>query len=118
MSPDLLSYFAAHAPDNIPDWFQPEPPADEPVDPWKKWSEAQQTLWRRYFDSAEEHDRTAPVEYFTLKSRRDHFYDELKAWQDARDLHRYFTWRWFYAGRMCQHGVDHLSIPNDSNKPT
>ena len=28
---ELLAFFAAHAPDDIPDWFDPEPPEEPPV---------------------------------------------------------------------------------------
>ncbi|MDZ5456826.1 hypothetical protein [Azohydromonas lata] len=78
MTPDdLRAHFAAHAPDDIPSWFQPA--VVEPSLP---------SLPERGSDDTA--DNAA-----------------VKAWSDQRsqahlrrEQYRYFAWRWYYADQM------------------
>jgi hypothetical protein len=96
-----MDYFAAHAPTEIPDWYEPEPePYDGPPFP-------------AIPDNASDEDKKMlagwlndPV--FDLEGEYVWFQEAADAhWKACREhgalqrSHRYMSWRWVYAQMMC-----------------
>lgn len=96
----LRDYFAAHAPDKIPDWFKGEYAADMPIEPVvpSSWSAAQ---------SAEFSDLKEGMLLAAVSPEVADFYGTWKlaheqraAWRDRQRARKYFSWRWHYADMM------------------
>lgn len=78
-------YAAAHAPEEIPYWFNHVPPKGRPK---RKGTED-------YHGTYEERLRQCEAE-------RDAIDAEIKQWQDQNAAARYFQWRTFYAKTMVE----------------
>lgn len=97
-------YFAAHAPIEIPTWFEhPEPPKNIPPKPdFAALDPAHQSIVRDWqedpcFDLPEELTWYAEKWTAYQKARAD--------WNDENDAARFFHWRWYYADRMLVAGA-------------
>lgn len=108
----LREYFAAHAPDDIPEWFthiKPEqdfPPmpdlseiSTDPKDPHRKLA----LDWQRdpCFDLW---DQVPELKWYAdeVIAHRE----GRSAWEDANRRARYFQWRYAYADGMIEQGAE------------
>lgn len=92
-------YFAAHAPESVPDWFKHKPVEHE-VPPMPKAEDVDPVHRKEVSDWLDD-----PV--FDLSEELGWFADKVKAHEDAKDAARaanraarYIQWRWHYADLM------------------
>jgi hypothetical protein len=114
---DELLYLAAHAPTEIPSWYQPvfkdlvDPPRPAPpdviADAVKEWKDRDRRRLRTYFEDDEQTGRKGNQ---ALAKLADEYEYALKNWtsecyrrSEARQVARYFAWRWFWADQMLAH---------------
>jgi hypothetical protein len=128
----LREYFAAHAPEAVPEWFEctslPVAPVDDRVpldlllpehqDAARKWAELPvgtliDFVWRH----AQKNAPTAqcPPEILVTTCRRiqasyDAYHEAHQAWQWDCTAQRYFAWRWHYAAVMERMAGQQLAI--------
>lgn len=120
----LLDYFAAHAPAEISEWFQPKDayakpthpePAPEIAGPAKAWL-AKAWLRDTCYDFAGSFDKPDPSHSYCAKYRplAEQFESAVQAYEKqcaatekANTEHRYFAWRWYYAEMMMNHREEH-----------
>lgn len=109
---DTIDYFAAHAPDEIPLWFKPEPlkrplkPNPDPVIAGlaKSWLKDPCYDFPSIFDQES-------GEYSTEYRRiAEAFEKAISDWNEENrridrleSERRYFQWRWYYAEQMLEH---------------
>jgi len=105
---DVYDFFAAHAPNKIPYWFEsavvfPYPSAPEP-DP----SISDEAIaWRKddCYDLDSMFEPNTPEREAAEAYRKAHYkwiVDSSRA-EDKNKAHRYFAWRWYYAKMMIEH---------------
>lgn len=108
----LLDYFAARAPEQIPEWFRPEDAVSVPLPlgrldaldmqpGYQALPEADRTALERYMQDAYDEPREEIADFGTaayaaVAKRRE----EIKAAIQANEAARYFAWRWHYALNM------------------
>lgn len=97
---NLRAYFAARAPAEIPEWYQPLAVGPRPQFPSTKgWT----PHVREEFDSLRDGSLSENnASLTTLAHYRDwkDIENKMRYWVKVNDQQRYFGWRWFYADQM------------------
>jgi hypothetical protein len=99
---DLIPYLAAHAPTEIPEWFEHEEPTGRPVRP--DW--AQHPLITCEDDNQRVREWLSdgwydlPEHLQPIAEEKESYHKAENTWQDDNRRARYFQWRKFYAEQM------------------
>jgi hypothetical protein len=96
-----LEFFASQAPEEIPNWFNHEPPArthkncEDDINKLCDVHQKEVRDWQRdpCFDLSEE--------LHWLQVKIEKYWDDESEWKDKNIQERYFQWRIFYATQMC-----------------
>jgi hypothetical protein len=107
---DELLYLAANAPTEIPSWYQPafkglEHPPRPPIpeefnDALKKWEHDSSYKWSTPFENV---DSIAAAHADALQAAMETWRSEIYRREEARQVARYFAWRWYWADQMLAH---------------
>lgn len=97
---NLRAYFAARAPAEIPEWYQPAPTTPQPEVPnFERLELADREQFRALRQGTIKEDNASlPAAGLYREYMRAHA--DLQDWYDDRIRARYFGWRWFYADQM------------------
>lgn len=116
----VYEYFAAHAPETVPEWFTPilskKPEQVElPYTTFKfhenpEWQSAFKKWWDEYdcvfIDEYEGKKVTYPEGLREAVEKSQLAYEENNAareeWEKQKQIETYFQWRQFYANKMCE----------------
>lgn len=85
----IREYFAAHAPAEIPEWFEPKMPPVPKKDPKWKWCEG--------CNADSDCDHNADCEQLRLTQ------DALTAWRDEEERQKVFQWPAAWADMVLKH---------------
>lgn len=104
----LRDYFAAHAPNEIPNWFHGErdPAPDVPDVKVPDEFANEFSDWRRgpVFDLTDsmqlKYGKEAADIAEVYESAWQDFWEKYDSWKHVAKLQRYFQWRWHYADMM------------------
>jgi hypothetical protein len=102
---NLRQYYAAHAPAEIPDWFEFTPATPRPAMPDKftELTDEQRNQLEGLGDWLEETQVDLEVVEFARRLQKAR--EETKAWHLAKESGRYIAWRWHYADMMLSGGA-------------
>lgn len=97
----MREFFAAHAPQQIPDWFKGERSGDLPSVPDAPlgWGAAKSAEFLELKEGRLERAASSPevMAFFDIwRVARD----AQAAWRDRQREKKYFAWRWHYADQM------------------
>lgn len=103
MNTDALKYFAAHAPETIPEWFKtpmrqpPRPPKPDPEisERAKEWERDGIDDLESLFDNYQQKQKAR--EY---QDARNIWFDVIEENLEKDMIDRFFAWRWYYAEMM------------------
>lgn len=96
----VRDWFAAHAPTEIPRWFQYQPstPRPELPDKYKELDDKQRRELEAGDGWPEEGEASDEVVAFANRMRVAH--EAQERWERKRDADRFIAWRWHYADLM------------------
>jgi hypothetical protein len=96
---DSREFFAAHAPEQVPAWFQFVPTEPMPAIPgFQHLTATQMEQWRGLGDYLEP-DQVDPIVVEFAKEQKA-AQEAQAAWRTQREVAAYFAWRWCYADNM------------------
>lgn len=94
-----LDYFAAHAPSEIPNWFNPNPDTAE-LPPGFDYKTLQNDEDREAFRAWLMADEDLPDHLSWVKVEFTRLAEARSLAIAERESNRYFAWRWHYAQKM------------------
>ncbi|MBX9267258.1 hypothetical protein [Chromobacterium violaceum] len=100
MSIELRDHFAAHAPADIPAWFEWKPDRERPSIPTKYELDSEELRQQLeglgdWLDVKDVHPDVAELADRMARARK-----AAEQWDKQRDIGRYIAWRWAYADMM------------------
>lgn len=97
----LRDYFAAHAPAEVPEWFQHVPPARDytPMPKWMDWPEEHHRALRAWLSDG---CYDLPDELSAFQEQARQHREDKRFWDARNQAARFIQWRWRYAEMMLE----------------
>lgn len=92
-------FFAAHAPTEIPKWFEVEE-TKSPKKPDFHWHQLPEGKEKKIFRKWSNFQAALPQEYDSYRIEWETYDNEIIAWKRKNEAKKYFAWRKFYAEKM------------------
>lgn len=103
MKKDLsrLDFFAAHAPTEIPKWFEVKE-TKSPKKPDFHWHQLPEGKEKKIFRKWSNFQADLPPEYDNYRIEWENYHNAINAWRQKNEAKKYFEWRRYFAEKMVE----------------